>query len=66
MMVGDTIEDYAAAREAGMRFAFAEYGYGHLAGDADCLRIAELTNILGICGFPHGVSFAEFDRRERG
>jgi phosphoglycolate phosphatase len=51
MMVGDTVEDYHAAKEAGMGFAFVEYGYGEMADDANCLRIAEFADLPGVCGW---------------
>jgi phosphoglycolate phosphatase len=52
MMVGDTAEDYDAARDAGMRFAFAEYGYGAVEDEVECEKIASIGELLGKCG--HG------------
>jgi phosphoglycolate phosphatase len=52
MMVGDTAEDYEAATDAGMRFAFAEYGYGAVGDEVDCVKIASLAELPGRCG--HG------------
>lgn len=52
VMVGDTAEDMEAAREAGMRFAFVEYGYGEVSVDADCDRLSRIHDLPGLCG--HG------------
>ena len=49
LMVGDTTEDHRAAMEAGMRFAFAKYGYGELAGEVECIRIAKFIEITEFC-----------------
>jgi len=50
IMVGDTAEDWHAAQEAGLPFAFAEYGYGELGGEVDCLRFACFAELPGLCG----------------
>ena len=50
VMVGDTAEDMHAAREAGVRFAFVEYGYGEIAADSDCLRLSRLEELPALCG----------------
>jgi phosphoglycolate phosphatase len=48
-MVGDTEEDRRAAVDAGMRFVFAEYGYGEV-GDVECDRIERFTELRATCG----------------
>jgi phosphoglycolate phosphatase len=50
VMVGDTAEDMHAAEEAGMRFAFVEYGYGEIAADAECVRLARIHDLPAACG----------------
>ncbi|MDP9038631.1 MAG: HAD family hydrolase [Acidobacteriota bacterium] len=52
VMVGDTAEDMHAARDAGMRFAFVEYGYGEVAGEHDCMRLQRIADLPAACG--HG------------
>jgi len=52
VMVGDSTQDLAAARDAGFRFAFASYGYGrvdeHDLGTALRLqRFSDLKTLLG-------------------
>jgi len=64
MMVGDTAEDYEAAKEAGMPFAFAEYGYGQLAGNADCFRIPTFGNLPGVCVWLPGAKARIFGESE--
>jgi phosphoglycolate phosphatase len=49
LMVGDTIEDYHAAQDAGMRFAFVEYGYGELGREADCVRVSAIAELAAQC-----------------
>ncbi|GAC1423637.1 MAG: HAD family hydrolase [Acidobacteriaceae bacterium] len=50
VMVGDTAEDMHAAREAGMRFAFVEYGYGDVAADENCVRLLRINDLPSACG----------------
>ena len=50
MMIGDTAEDMHAARDAGMRFAFVEYGYGDVAADVECVRLTRIQDLLAVCG----------------
>jgi phosphoglycolate phosphatase len=50
VMVGDTAEDLQAAQASGMPFAFVEYGYGELSGDADCRRLTRFAELATICG----------------
>jgi phosphoglycolate phosphatase len=51
LMVGDTAEDHHAAKQAGMRFAFVEYGYGDLARDVECIRISQFKELPGAIEF---------------
>jgi phosphoglycolate phosphatase len=50
VMVGDTAEDFLAAQVSGMPFAFVEYGYGELSGDAACKRLTRFAELTAICG----------------
>ncbi len=50
VMVGDTAEDHHAATEAGMRFAFVEYGYGEIGSDVECERISQFADLANVCG----------------
>jgi phosphoglycolate phosphatase len=52
-MVGDTEEDRRAAMDVGMRFVFAEYGYGEV-GDVESDRIARFAEIRAACGLGSG------------
>ena len=51
-MVGDTAEDYHAAMDAEMHFAFVEYGYGDVSGDVECVRLSAFAQLVDVCG--HG------------
>jgi len=50
VMGGDTEEDYNAAKEAGIRFAFAEYGYGKIRDEVECIRLSQFSEIAQACG----------------
>lgn len=50
VMVGDTAEDMHAAREAGMRFAFVEYGYGDVGAEDECVRLLRIHDLPAACG----------------
>jgi len=52
VMVGDTAEDHHAAREAGMRFAFVEYGYGEIGDEVKCIRLSQFSELTQACGLP--------------
>jgi phosphoglycolate phosphatase len=54
VMVGDTAEDQHAAREAGMRFAFVEYGYGEIGDEVECIRLSQFSELAQACGHPGG------------
>ena len=56
LMVGDTAEDHEAAMAVGMRFIFADYGYGSMHPAEDCVRVAGFKELL------HHCSLAETDR----
>lgn len=49
LMVGDTAEDQQAAQQAGMRFAFAEYGYGQIEDQVECIRLSRFSEIAQAC-----------------
>jgi len=51
VMVGDTVEDFEAARMAGISFVFVEYGYGELGEDATCMRVSQFAQVAAACGF---------------
>ncbi|MDP2998812.1 MAG: HAD hydrolase-like protein [Bryobacterales bacterium] len=53
LMVGDTGEDLAAAKEAGMRIAIMSYGYGGEslgAGEGVWARLGDFSQLREICG----------------
>jgi phosphoglycolate phosphatase len=49
LMVGDTVEDHHAAKDAGMRFAFVEYGYGELGSEVECVRVSAFAELAAQC-----------------
>jgi phosphoglycolate phosphatase len=49
VFVGDTEEDLAAARSAGMSFIHALYGYGRIDSD-NCETIERFGQLLDLCG----------------
>jgi phosphoglycolate phosphatase len=55
VMVGDTAEDYHAASEAAISFAFVEYGYGEIGVEVECMRVARFADLLNACGHSTGV-----------
>ena len=55
-MVGDTAEDHHAAKDAGMRFAFVEYGYGDVGAEVECLRVAAFAELANLCEQPRAIN----------
>jgi phosphoglycolate phosphatase len=54
LMVGDTAEDHHAAKDAGMRFAFVEYGYGEVGGEVECARLSAFSELPEVSGYGGG------------
>ncbi len=50
VMVGDTAEDMYAARDAGIPFAFVEYGYGDVPQEHECVRLLQFNELPAACG----------------
>jgi len=55
VLVGDSIEDYRAAKENHLRFIGVDYGYGHISSesvhDPDCSStISQFTQVLSMIG----------------
>jgi phosphoglycolate phosphatase len=59
LMVGDTAEDYHAAMDAEMSFAFVEYGYGEVGGEVQCVRVSAFAELADV----HGTRRAELMQR---
>lgn len=52
IMIGDNRNDFEAAREYGIPFAFASWGYGALPDDCEAVNLFKFSDILGIVGSP--------------